>query len=1118
MRMAWQIGAGILASAVLLVVLLLGVARFSTLPLTLVADFAAARVAALVPGVRVAVFQPALTWSPQHGMFAVTADIIDVTDPDGAQTRLEGAFLAFSGDALRAQGMLAVAEITVQKMQLTPSQKQGLPATLGVLVPGTHGERNRDGLAYLSSIAVRDIVVGDPVPGQPSQFLLLREDERFKLTANLVYPSDGAVSSIVMSASLRPGQKGHADIELEQVNPQDIARFSTLLAPLQRVSLPATGTLGLAFDGQGRPLRGAVNIAVAPGEVALGETGLDVAEIVLALEADFVARRMTLTDARFNLGGVAGQLNGTADYSLSASGHLKDIALDLDGSGFQIDRPELFSRKLALTQIKALLQYDMATADLNVERLTGQHNYGQIDVSGRIGLAGSQPHIDIAANFGAMSRAGLQALWPLPIAPKIRAWADANVLGGRVAGAGLVLDVGLDELTKRKPGTPMREAAMRFDLTLADVGLRFLKEMPPLQDSRIALSLRGTSLQADGTGGRLMLPDAEGKTQPLTVKKLSFLMPDYRDRQTVSEISVQAEGVTRDVIRMVGRPPINATRTVDFDFDRIGGRAAFDVALALPILAKPENRKVTFNVDAVSRDFSIRDKLGPFQLSGIHADLNLTNAGMQAIGRARANGAELGFAWQQPFGNDTAADARLAVHGPVTPEQAAALGFAWVGQRFTGLIDANILVKGPVNKPEAFHIEAGLTRAAFSPRPLSYLKPVDEPAHLSARVTNNADGQMQGVDVQLRVDGKTEADVQLGFDGPALTKLEMKPVSLGRDKNLQAQLQMDGPRRYLTMKADAFDVVHLFRTFNTDIKTESDDNDDFLPFLGPDAIVEGQIAQVVGANRAELNGVKIRLIREKTLHEKLSLEGVFKSGAPLIVSLDRATATSRDFAVQTENTGELLRLFDWQREVYGGVLLIQGTLVDPTPGTKAKRDLGGRVTMVGFRARNVPVLASMFSLASLSGIADTLSGEGIKFRKLQSNFLLRGTRLNIDDGLVHGPAVGFTVQGDYDFGRGDIDVGGTLVPAYSINSFFGKIPLIGRILGGRRGEGVVGIGYRITGSGGKASALVNPLSVLTPGVFRRIFELGIGLPDAIDERIPDFPQKDFDFPEDDLVQ
>jgi hypothetical protein len=109
---------------------------------------------------------------------------------------------------------------------------------------------------------------------------------------------------------------------------------------------------------------------------------------------------------------------------------------------------------------------------------------------------------------------------------------------------------------------------------------------------------------------------------------------------------------------------------------------------------------------------------------------------------------------------------------------------------------------------------------------------------------------------------------------------------------------------------------------------------------------------------------------------------------------------------------------------------------------------------------------------------------------------------------MHGAAVGITTQGDYDVGSGDIDFGGTVIPSYTLNSFFGKIPIVGPILSGRRGEGVLGIGYRVSGEAGKANVLVNPLSVLTPGFLRRIFEIGIGLDNDDTQPLPELEEPD----------
>ena len=51
------------------------------------------------------------------------------------------------------------------------------------------------------------------------------------------------------------------------------------------------------------------------------------------------------------------------------------------------------------------------------------------------------------------------------------------------------------------------------------------------------------------------------------------------------------------------------------------------------------------------------------------------------------------------------------------------------------------------------------------------------------------------------------------------------------------------------------------------------------------------------------------------------------------------------------------------------------------------------------------------------------------------------------------------------------------------------IPLIGKVLGGEKGEGVFGMSYKVQGNSSNPLVSVNPLSILTPGVFRKIFNI-----------------------------
>ncbi|MFN6943041.1 MAG: hypothetical protein ACK4OG_13735, partial [Parvibaculum sp.] len=75
-----------------------------------------------------------------------------------------------------------------------------------------------------------------------------------------------------------------------------------------------------------------------------------------------------------------------------------------------------------------------------------------------------------------------------------------------------------------------------------------------------------------------------------------------------------------------------------------------------------------------------------------------------------------------------------------------------------------------------------------------------------------------------------------------------------------------------------------------------------------------------------------------------------------------------------------------------------------------------------------------------------------------------------------------------------LDIEGTLVPAYTINSFLGQVPVLGPLIVGREGEGVFAITYGVRGKTDDPTVIANPLSALAPGFLRRLFEFGATLP------------------------
>ena len=1108
MKRLLRIFSGSIILLTMIAVLLYGVIRAFGLPLGFLTQPLSVVLTTLVPQGSVDINKGRLGWSSENNFFALSIGNLRIREAADAGLLAEDIYIELSGTAFWDDGRFAISKAIIEKLTLMPTRVNDLPAATSLLLPSGGGPV--EGLQYISEIGVRDIRVqsdGNP-DGNRSHLLMMRRGSRISASVQIEYELQDGTSSIIGTAEIGNDGSGQAEIELSRFNPRDIGRFSNLLAPLRGIQLPVTAMINVNFSEGGRPKDGLVDLYVNPGIVQLTGARLDVRELVAGAAVDFTEREVTVRDVRFNVAGVAGQLVGRADYQLDEFARLSTLNFSMQGNGASIELPRYFKQMVNISRSRLNGVFDFGKNAFEIDALELEHDFGKAKAAGIITLAERNPHFDITADFGSMSRAGVEALWPITISPNGRKWTEANLVGGALRSGSLSITASLQDFMNRKRTDPMREETMLLDLDFENIGVRYLAHLPILENTEVRLKLRGSSMEVTGKGGVINLPSNTGDVSPVQVETVLFFSPNYRDRLQPVDIDFTGSGVSRDILRAINLPPLRALRQVNLDFERLLGDVRADVGLQVPVFAPPEQRKVSFQIEAETRNLDISGKMGPFEITNGRGFISLNNDGLSAMGRVEANGVDGGFSWQQPFGAANADDARLAVHGFFSPQDIADLGQGWAATRLEGNPHINLLISGPIAKPKNYRLFADLKPALFTLQPLAFEKPVGGNGSIEAVVENGADGKIEEIRARLDLPQQKPARVTMKFDGPLMTDLEMTPWSLGRDQSLQARVETVNNQRLVTLTADTLDVSRLFFGGNRKVKLPPSDFT-ILPFLGNDAVMEVQAKQLVGANKVSMDGARLRVVREKGLHEKLAFQGVFNDGTDLLMDIERDTVFRRKFFVQTERAGNLFRMLDWIDELYGGALVVQGNIYDEQQKVDGRpRDLNGRLIMTDYRARNVPVLASIVSLASLRGISDTLSGDGIKFEKAQGNFSFGNGRLSINKGRMHGPAVGITMQGDYDLGSGDVDIGGTVIPSYTINSFFGKIPIVGPLLSGRRGEGIIGIGYRVSGEAGKANVLVNPLSVLTPGFLRRVFEIGIGLGDGDKDPLPELEEPD----------
>ena len=141
-----------------------------------------------------------------------------------------------------------------------------------------------------------------------------------------------------------------------------------------------------------------------------------------------------------------------------------------------------------------------------------------------------------------------------------------------------------------------------------------------------------------------------------------------------------------------------------------------------------------------------------------------------------------------------------------------------------------------------------------------------------------------------------------------------------------------------------------------------------------------------------------------------------------------------------------------------------------------------------FNLKELPALTKILTLASLQGIADILSGEGIGFDEFEMKFKSNKDGMIIDEIYAIGPAISILMDGYVEKDK-LISLRGTLVPATTVNKFIGSLPVLGKILvGSKTGEGVFGVSFKIKGPPKKLETSVNPIKTLTPRFITRTLE------------------------------
>ena len=212
----------------------------------------------------------------------------------------------------------------------------------------------------------------------------------------------------------------------------------------------------------------------------------------------------------------------------------------------------------------------------------------------------------------------------------------------------------------------------------------------------------------------------------------------------------------------------------------------------------------------------------------------------------------------------------------------------------------------------------------------------------------------------------------------------------------------------------------------------------------------------------------------------LDLNSNFNSDEKMFVSVKTQKNNSIATTFHSDRAKPFIKKYKFVKGFEDGNLDFNSTKINDVSKSKLIID--------NFKVKEIPVLAKILTLASLQGIADLLTGEGVRFTDFEMIYSNKGSLMTIDEMYAIGPAISIMMEG-YIESKKLVSLRGTLVPATTINRTISSIPLIGDLLVGKKvGEGVFGVSFKIKGPPKDLKTTVNPIKTLTPRFITRTLE------------------------------
>jgi hypothetical protein len=841
------------------------------------------------------------------------------------------------------------------------------------------------------------------------------------------------------------------------------------LQSLKGFDIPVAGNLACGMNVSGALGRCKFWLNAGAGKLllpALRHEPIELKEAAVTAEIDFVTKRYAISEMTWQGNTIRGKISGDGQLSFGTGGELQSLSADWTADNIFMDAPNLFDGGFSLETLKFKGEFDAIAKSLAIEQVMARKGPFELLLAGSLQDDPVSMGVKLAGTVTDLSVPDLKRLWPTGSVPGARDWIFANMHEGMIRKADINVDLVPGAIVDDRIPNEMLNVAFQ----MSGLKVTYLAGLPDLT------GVDGTALlNGDTFTGELK----SGKIGSIVLKKGGILINELHKQGTIGNVSGSVTGPTRDILQLIDAPRLSYPSRYGIRADKAGGTANVEFALAIPMLRDLNASDIGIDVNAelLEVKLPINDKFG---LTGGKFSVKLDMKGLKALGAVQINGAPVGFIWNEDFTGTAKHGTHIDVTATLTDSQRDVFGLK-ASPYLEGRTSIVATFTGKSGKIQNATIDANLTGSRLSIPELNWAKPEDANATLKANLEMKPGDviEISNIDAAGR---EIKAQGRLVLTAGKVTEADFKKLELGKRNDVALLFRSSGAAGdTVDVKGRALDAAGLF---------DSADEDDRAPAKPGDKNplrINAELGTLHLQGGVSLGSVKFGYTDDGVHLTQFKIDAVDQN-ARVRGEMTTGTDGGRKLRFETADAGRIVKGVTGFRSLIGGDLKLSAELSPLTQGVRTEAAFDGKLVIEDFKIVDQPFFARLLSAGSFTGLDDLLRGEGITFTRLEQTIHGRGPLLTFSDGRAAGPSIGLTMQGTYHRDAEKLDVNGTIVPLYGLNSIFEDIPLVSDILGSKDGEGIFAVTYGVKGEVDELRVAVNPISMLTPGFLRKIFQ------------------------------